>query len=205
MSFLVPAGEDEVIKINMAFAERNDYTIQDVDTLFEDEQRAELIDGRICLLASQRLTHQRIQTALGVSLIEYIRLQNGACQVFMVPMDVYLNQDNKTRVQPDIFVICDPDKIREDACYGAPDLVIEIISKSTKKNDYGVKMLKYRTAGVREYWIIDPYLKTVLVFWFEDERENCSYSFDEEIPFHLFPNLSVRIADMVGGDIPADI
>lgn len=72
-------------------------------------------------------------------------------------------------------------------------MVIEIVSKSTSKRDYGIKMLKYRTAGVREYWIVDPIRETVMVFWFEDETQNELYSLYDEIEFHLFPGLKVQL------------
>ena len=85
--------------------------------------------------------------------------------------------------------------MKEDGCHGAPDLVIEIVSKSTSKRDYGLKMLKYRTAGVKEYWIVDPIRETVMVNWFEDETKNMLYGFHDEIEFYLFPGLKVKRLD----------
>lgn len=194
-----PVGEDEVIRRNMELAKRKDFTVADVDALPEEE-RAEIIDGQIFLFASPRTVHQRLLVRIWSKLDAHIAERGGPCQAFVAPLDVYLNNDDRTRMEPDVFVICDPSKVHEDACYGAPDLVIEVISKSTKRRDYGLKVLKYRTAGVREYWIVDPYQKNVTVYWFEDESENCQYSFDEEIAFHMYPELTICMNDLLGGD-----
>ena len=67
-------------------------------------------------------------------------------------------------LEPDILVVCDENKLSEDGCHGAPDLIVEVASQSTKKRDYGIKLLKYRTAGVKEYWIVDPMRETVMVY-----------------------------------------
>ena len=75
--------------------------------------------------------------------------------------------------------------------------VIEVASKSTRKRDYGLKMMKYRIAGVKEYWIVDPERETVMVNCFDDECQTCLYSFDDEITFHLFPELRVRVRDLI--------
>ena len=194
--FSDPAGEEEVMKINMALAERKDYTADDADEMFADEQRVEIIDGQIFLLASPKAVHEEIRRELEYELVSHIKKNGGRCKLY-ANLDIYLDNDDKTRVEPDMYVVCDRSKIREDACYGAPDLIIEIVSRSTRSRDYGLKLLKYRTAGVREYWIVNPYTETVSVYWFEDENQNCQYSFNEEIAFHLFPELAVRIADML--------
>lgn len=180
----------------MELAQRKDYTVADVDALSEDV-RAEIIDGQIFLFASPKVVHQELTGGLAYELRTFIKSRGGKCKVFEAPLDIYLNRDDKTRVEPDIFVVCDRGKIHENACYGAPDLIIQVISKSTKKRDYGLKMLKYRTAGVREYWIIDPVRENVTVYYFEDESQNCQYAFNEEISFHIFPELKVCIADIL--------
>lgn len=194
MKFYGPAGEDEVMKYNEQLAQKKNFTVEDIRNLSEDD-RAELIDGQIYYFASPKIVHQRISMRLSAALLNYIDGKGGGCQVFVAPVDICLDCDDKTMVVPDIVVVCDKDKIHEDACYGAPDLIIEITSKSTRKRDYGIKMVKYRNAGVKEYWVADPEKRTVLTYWFEDESINCLYSFDDEISFRLFPEVTVRIGD----------
>lgn len=196
MEFSRSVGEDEIIKMNLALAERSDFTAADMDAL-GDDIRAELIDGQIFYFASPKPVHQMFTGEIYRMLANYIEKKGGDCEVFVAPMDVYLNCDDRTRVEPDVTVFCDREQIHEDACYGPPDLAVEVISKSTRKRDYGIKMLKYRTAGVKEYWIVEPEQRNVTVYWFEDETLNCQYSFDEEIGFHLFPDLKVTMGELV--------
>lgn len=187
-------GEEEIIKMNTALTEKKDFTVDDIDKLPEDV-RAELIDGQIYFMATPKTIHQRLLSKLAFELQMYIRTNGGNCEVFFAPFAIRLDDERNNYLEPDIVVICESNKIKEDGCHGAPDLVIEIVSKSTSKKDYGVKMLKYRTSGVKEYWIVDPIKKTVLVYWFEDETQNSLYGMQEEIEFHLFPGWKVCLAD----------
>jgi Uma2 family endonuclease len=86
----------------------------------------------------------------------------------------------------------------ERGCNGAPDFIIEIVSNSSKKLDYGIKCLKYRNSGVREYWIVNPSTRTVNVYDFEHDDENSDfYMFDDEITSCLFPDFTIRLADFI--------
>lgn len=191
-----PVGEEEVMRVNEELSQKRDYTAEDIRKMPEDV-RVELIDGQIYYFAAPKTVHQTITGRLYLKLQNYIDEKHGEWQAFLAPLDVYLDEDDKTLLEPDVFVVCDKKKIHEDACYGAPDLIIEIASKSTRKRDYGIKMMKYRTAGVKEYWIVDPDRKTVWISWFEDESVNCLYSFEDEISFRLFPEVKVRIQDWI--------
>ena len=185
-------GEEEVMKMNAELAMRRDFTVEDIENL-PDGVRAELIDGQIFYFAAPMTVHQKLQAELFYTLLHHVKTNEGKCNVFVAPLAVKLVNDGRNHLEPDIVVICDSDHIQDDGCHGAPDLVIEIVSKSTSKRDYGIKMLKYRTAGVREYWIVDPIKETVMVFWFEDETQNELYSLHDEIEFHLFPGLKVKL------------
>ncbi|MBE5970989.1 MAG: Uma2 family endonuclease [Lachnoclostridium sp.] len=178
--------------MNAELAMRRDFTVEDIENLPEGV-RAELIDGQIFYFAAPKLNHQRLQAELFYLLLHHVRSNDGNCEVFVAPLSVKLVDDGRNYLEPDIVVICDSDVLQDDGCHGAPDLVIEIVSKSTSKRDYGIKMLKYRTAGVREYWIVDPIRETVMVFWFEDETQNELCSLYDEIEFHLFPGLKVQL------------
>ena len=187
-------GEEEVIKMNAEVALRRDFTVDDIENLPEGV-RAELIDGQIFYMAAPKVIHQRLSGKLYRELCQYIEEHDGTCEVFFAPLGIKLAEDGKNHLEPDVIVVCDEKKIREDGCYGAPDLVIEIISQSTRKRDYGIKLLKYRTEGVKEYWIVDPDRHVVMVYWFENEAMNELHGINEEIEFHMFPGLKVRLGD----------
>jgi Uma2 family endonuclease len=173
------------------------YTTDYIESLPEGE-RAELIDGVVYDMASPLRIHQEFVSIFTTVLNNYIKSNNGECKVYPAPFAVYLNKDNKNYVEPDISVICDKEKLDERGCNGAPDFIIEIISPSTKWLDYGKKMFKYRTSGVREYWIVNPDSRTVNVYDFEhDDEKSDFYSFDDEITSCIYPDLTVRLADFV--------
>jgi Uma2 family endonuclease len=134
-----------------------------------DEERWELIDGiAYAMTPAPSTQHQRISGELFRQLSNYFLDKSG--EVFAAAFDVRLPQGNEqdeaidTVVQPDIVVVCDPAKIDEKGCKGAPDLVVEIVSPSTVQKDLKQKMALYERAGVKEYWIIHPADKTVMIF-----------------------------------------
>ncbi len=131
------------------------YTVDDIYAL-PDGERAELIDGQIYYMAPPNTKHQRISGRLYQAIANYIDSKNGECEIFAAPFAVFLNKNsNNNYVEPDISVICDKDKITEKGCYGAPDWIIEIVSPGSRRMDYYIKLFQYRTAGVKEYWIVD--------------------------------------------------
>ena len=168
------------------------YTTDDIYAL-PDGQRAELIDGRFYMMAPPKRIHQELVSYLHHEIYGYIDRKDGACKIYPAPFAVFLNQDNRNYVEPDLSVICDSEKLTEDGCNGAPDWVIEIVSPSTERMDYGIKLFKYRSAGVREYWIVNPYKKTVNVFDFEKEEHTGLYAFQEELHSCIFPDFQARL------------
>ena len=82
-------------------------------------------------------------------------------------------------------MICDKSKLDDRGCNGAPDWIIEVVSPGTKRMDYGIKLIKYRTAGVREYWIVNPLKRTVNVYDLFTNELTDLYSFDDDICMHL--------------------
>ena len=125
------------------------YTVDDILSL-PDGKRAELIDGHWYDMATPLRIHQRIVMLISNALHDFIKNKGGSCEVYPAPFAVFLNNDNKNYLEPDVTVICDPNKLTDIGCEGAPDLVVEVTSPSTEKRDYGVKLFKYRAAGVRE-------------------------------------------------------
>lgn len=167
------------------------YTMDDIYALPEGE-RAELIDGQIYYMAPPNTKHQRLVHFFDVEIGNYIQRNNGKCEVFPAPFAVFLNDDNINYVEPDISVICDRTKLDDKGCNGAPDWIIEIVSPSSQTMDYFTKLFKYRTAGVREYWIVDPGKDFVMVYSFEKETMK-QYSFGEEVPVGIYEGFSVKI------------
>lgn len=141
------------------------YTIDDIYAL-PDGKRAELVDGRIYYMAPPTRTHQQLLFSLSRKIADY--------------------------VEPDISVICDLSKLDDKGCHGAPDWVIEIVSPGNKPMDYFTKLFKYRTAGVREYWIVDSERKMITVYGFEKETME-QYSFEEEIPVGIYEGFFLRV------------
>lgn len=172
------------------------YTIKDIYAL-PDGQRAELIDGQIYMMAPPNTMHQHLVSELTISIGNYIRSRAGNCKVFPAPFAVFLNQDNQNYVEPDLSVIYDKEKIDEKGCNGAPDWVIEIVSPRTSRMDYGIKLFKYRSAGVREYWIVNPKTHTVNVFDFEQDQMSNQYSFDDDIPVCIYDGFQINIAQLL--------
>lgn len=167
------------------------YTIEDVYALPEG-QRAELIDGQMYDMAAPNTNHQRLSGKIFRIIGNYIDSNNGACEVFTAPFAVFLDADDKTYVEPDISVICDLDKITDKGCNGAPDWVIEIVSSNSRRMDYYIKLFKYRSAGVREYWIVDPDKERIMVYNFKEESGE-EYSFGEDVQVGIYEGLTIKV------------
>lgn len=165
---------------------RQDYDINDYLAI-PDGIRVELIDGVIYDMAAPTNIHQVLLIKIAGRLNAFIEKNNGKYVPFVAPSDVKLSeQDDKTVLQPDIFVVCDRDIAKKRFFGSAPDLVIEILSPSTKKLDFGDKMRKYKETGVREYWIVDSIQKRVVVHYFESTDIPKTYEFDAKVPVGIF-------------------
>ncbi len=161
------------------------YTLDDYYAL-PDERRAELIDGVFYDMTAPATFHQLIAGLIHSRFLTYVAANNGTCVPFTAPVDVQLDRDGKTMLEPDVFVVCDRDKIIGRCIYGAPDLVIEILSPSTRRKDMIIKLNKYLSAGVREYWIVDPDTEAITVYDFEHDRFPIYYTFDDTIPVMIW-------------------
>ncbi len=164
------------------------YTLEDYYAMPED-RRIELIDGVIYDMAAPTFTHQGLIGEIHGMLRAYIRGNKGSCMPFMAPVDVRLDRDDKTIVQPDVLVVCRENFLQGDVrrLEGAPDFVCEVLSPSTRRKDLITKLAKYSNAGVREYWIVDPDTKKVIVYDFEgDSVIPAMYTFADKVPVAIF-------------------
>jgi len=165
------------------------YTLDDIYALPEGT-RAELIDGQIYYMAPPSRKHQKILMEIAGTIRDYIKSKDGPCEVYPAPFAVFLNEDDTKYVEPDISVICDPDKLNDKGCHGAPDWIIEIVSLGSKRMDYFTKLFKYRTAGVREYWIIDPIKNQTTVYNF-DLEDVLDYTFQDTVKVNIYDDFNI--------------
>jgi len=184
----------------------NTYSYADYLT-WRFEETVELIKGKIMLMSpAPNFNHQSISKNLLVEIGIY--LKGKSCQVFHAPFDVRLydrrksvvaNKEIYTVVQPDLCVICDKHKLDSKGCLGAPDWIIEILSKSTAQKDTQVKYQLYQEAGVKEYWLVYPYEKAVHQFVLDEAglfQLKAMYAEEDCASPALFPDCKVDLAEV---------
>ena len=180
----------------MPLPKENTYTTDYIYSLPEG-QRAELIDGVIYDMAPPNRLHQKLVMNLSAEIRNYIKKNNGSCEVYPAPFAVFLNKDDKTYIEPDISVICDKSKLDDRGCNGAPDLVIEIVSPSSRKMDYTTKNALYSDAGVREYWIVDPEKQRTTIYRYEEDAAPMIVPFQQNITVGIYRDLSINISELL--------
>ena len=175
-----------------ALAHANIYTEEDYYNLPENV-RAELIDGQIYYMAAPSRIHQRILGFLFNTIFNYLQAKDGPCEVYPAPFAVKLfSEDDKNVVEPDISVICNPNKLTDRGCTGAPDWIVEIVSPSNSSHDYIRKLNLYADAGVREYWIVNPKDQSVWVYFLEqDNFKATAYTFKDKIKVNIYDDLLI--------------
>jgi len=178
--------------ISMALPENKVYTIDDIYDLPEGT-RAELIDGQIYYMAPPSSVHQEVSMELSTTINQYIKSKGGPCKVYAAPFAVYIKKhDDRFYVEPDISVVCDPDKINRKGCKGAPDWIIEIASPSNSGYDYITKLNLYQDAGVREYWIVNPKSQNILVYYFDEtELSPQQYTFKDNVKVNIYNDFEI--------------
>ncbi|MGN0392345.1 MAG: Uma2 family endonuclease [Bariatricus sp.] len=180
----------------LEYKECGPYTIKDYRAL-PKEVRAELIDGELIIMEAPQIDHQILVMKIAFLLELFIRKNKGKCVVLPSPLDVQLDCDDKTIVQPDIVVICNRERLVKRGVYGAPDMVIEITPTSSRKMDYLKKMDKYLNAGVREYWVVDLQKRKVVTYNFAGDPMPCLYTFDDKVPVWIFEDkLEIDFAEL---------
>ncbi len=164
---------------------QGDFTIEDYYAIPED-RRVELIDGVIYDMSAPTISHQELVGELFYQIKSFIRTQGGQCKPYLSPTDVQLDRNDRTMVQPDLIIVCNPAQLTDTCIVGAPDFILEVVSPSSRRRDYIIKTHKYMDAGTREYWIVDPYKETVLVYYFEDENSPIIYPMNTRIPVRIY-------------------
>ncbi|TAF78490.1 MAG: Uma2 family endonuclease [Sphingobacteriales bacterium] len=177
-----------------------EYTYSDY-LLWQFSERVELIKGFIKKMspAPSRI-HQTIAKNITIKFSQY--LDNKPCSLFFAPFDVRLpvknSKSNTTVVQPDLCIICDESKLDDKGCNGAPDLIVEILSPNNSKHDVDTKFRLYQESGVKEYWMVEPIEKIVLVYTLQNDVYIGLKPFTdgEVIESPLFSDMKIAVADV---------
>jgi Uma2 family endonuclease len=159
-------------------------------------ERFELIYGEPYAMAAPNASHQAILAELSAQFVVYLR--GKPCKVYPAPFDVRLcyeeDESDDTVVQPDLSVICDKERRGPEGGRGAPDLAVEILSPSNTAGEMSRKFSLYRNAGVREYWVVYPEEKSLLVHSFnKDQISTRAYNFPDTVQVGLFPDLEISL------------
>ena len=174
---------DDMVERLLDSKKAGEFTVEDYYVISE-KYRVELIDGELYDLAAPVFSHQHIAGMVYNQMMSFRMENHEKCVPGMAPIDVQLDKDDKTMVQPDLIVLCDMRKNLEKKIYGAPDFVMEVFSPSTQSKDRIKKRDKYRKAGVREYWMADPLNQRVTVLDFENGHDGI-YTFDNKVPVRI--------------------
>lgn len=145
---------------------------------YQEDPREEMLDGKIYMMSGPSINHSQVASNIYYAFRNY--LKGKPCRTFNDGVDVYLTE--KDRVIPDAMIVCNKDIIQMDGIHGAPDLIVEVLSPSTAKNDKGYKKELYEKSGVKEYWIVDPAMRSIEAYILADGK----YKFDEF--YGLFPD-----------------
>ena len=169
---------------------------------WDENERWEILDGVPYMQAAPSRIHQEISMELSTQFHNY--LKGKMCRVFAAPFCVRLdieknNNDIKNVVEPDITIVCDNSKLDERGCKGSPDMIIEILSPTSGKNDKLIKFNKYEKAGVKEYWIVEPDQKLVSVFLLQANGRYGRpeiYSEEDKINVSIFTDLAIDLKEV---------
>lgn len=176
---------------------------------YQEEPREELLNGKIYLMSSPSVNHNQVASNIYYAFRNY--LKGKTCRTFSDGVDVYLTEND--RVIPDTMIVCRKDIIKIDGIHGAPDLVVEVLSPGTAKNDRGYKKDLYEKAGVKEYWLVDPAVRSIEAYLLSDGKYNLDGFYGifpdslgitekekaeskKEIPVSLYDDLTISLEEI---------
>lgn len=173
-----------------------EYSIKDVA---ERNDHAELIKGVLVVTDKTSVSHNNAVLEIATALRQFIASNNGKCKVFTENVALYCNElcdDAQNLFLPDVMTVCDETGIKDDGVHTAPIFVVEVTSESTKKNDYGRKMVIYSDIGVKEYWVVDLQRKVVVRYLSENEfsPEVIAYPLTVKLSANIYPSLEIELS-----------
>ena len=173
-----------------------DYSIEEVYAM---ESHAELINNDLIVTDKTTVAHNNAVTEMVSALIQFIRENDGRCKVFSENVALYCDElcsTNGNFFLPDVMVVCDESGIEDDGIHTTPRFVAEVTSESTRKQDYGRKMVVYGDMGVQEYWVVDLQRKMVVRYIQEREfvPEIIPYPQISTLALFLFPKLEINLS-----------
>lgn len=199
----------EIVSLDQLDVVNGRYTYADYLT-WKFEQAIELIRGKILAMSAPSRHHQRISWLLSGKV--YTHFKNHPCHAYTAPFDVRLydkrksakaNKDIYSVVQPDLCVICDLEKLDDRGCLGAPDLVVEILSRGNSTKEMKIKKQLYEESGIREYWILDPEHECAFQFHLTEAGAYSPatiYVKEDAVNCVVFPDLKVPLEEIFVGD-----
>lgn len=167
--------------------EQGDFTLEDFEQIPEGYY-TELIDGVLYNMPTPSCKHQQAIVFMASELQTFIKSNSIPYRAILGPLDVQLDCDDKTMVEPDLLIVCDREKLLKTHVYGAPDFILEVILPENSAKDMILKPLKYEVAGVREYWILQPKQKRLIVYDFEHEDYPIFYGPEDIVPISVLNN-----------------
>ena len=182
--------------------QKEKYTYEDLQKL-EDDKRYELINGELYLMSAPTISHQEIVGELYAQLHNY--LNGKKCKVLISPVDVCLSGVRNPKkefnvLQPDVIVVCEDNKLTKENVQGAPELVIEVLSPSSRKHDTFVKYNLYQYYGVKEYWIVDVEAGVIYQYILNDKNIYTlpkTYDITEDIKVKVLKDCIISLKDII--------
>ena len=168
------------------------------------QERVELIKGKVFKMSpAPNRVHQEV--ALQLTGVFFNHFHDNQCKIYPAPFDVRLpinktsSDKTETVVQPDLCIVCDLDKLDDRGCFGAPDLVVEILSPGNSKKEMHQKYEVYQEAGVREYWLVNPQDENVIIYLLDEQGEfKGQKPVVDDIPLksYIFPDLEIKLSEL---------
>lgn len=172
------------------------YSVEDYFNL-PNPMDYELIEGELIKKNAPSDKHQIIVVQLVMHFYQEIKSRCKKCEVIPAPFCVVLSERNGVVVQPDVSVICHRELIQDGVCMGAPDLIVEVISKNNEKYDYYEKLRIYEKYGVREYWLVDPLRERIIMYVFEERLAPVVAPFSEQMSSRVIKGLTLNLGKLL--------